>query len=216
METRRPAMASATLSDASAPALRRRSQGRRTLLALALVCVLPVLASYLAFYVWQPAGRVNFGVLLSPLPLGAETLPGVAGQPEFSADELRGRWTLVLAAPAACPSACVDALYRMRQTRLAQGKEMERVARLWLVSDDGRPGTALLAEHAGLRVARASGAWLQSLPEANAGRIFLVDPRGQVMMRFPDAVDATEDTRGMMRDLQRLLKYSALGRGEGQ
>jgi len=215
METRRPAMASATLSNASSPPLRRRSQGRRTLLALALACALPVLASYLAFYVWQPAGRVNFGTLLTPASLEGETLPGVAGQPDFSAGQLQGRWTLVLAAPAACPSACVDALYRMRQTRLAQGKEKERVARLWLVTGEAQPGAALLAEHEGLRVARAAESWLRDLPEANAGRVFLVDPRGQVMMRFPDAVDATEDTRGMMRDLQRLLKYSALGRGEG-
>ena len=47
------------------PAARRR--GRRTLLLLALVCVLPVLASYAMFYLWQPEGRVNNGSLLQPV-----------------------------------------------------------------------------------------------------------------------------------------------------
>lgn len=197
------------------PAAVRR--GRRTLLLLAFVCVLPVLASYLMFYFWQPESRVNHGELLPPTPLPQHVLPGAGGQPALRAAELRDRWTLVMVAGSACDAACERALYVSRQARIAQAKEMERVARLWLLSDDGDLPAAQLAErfsaHGDLRVARADSAWLARLPGAQAGTIFLVDPLGNVMMRFDDQPDAVAEARELIKDLQRLLKYSALGRG---
>lgn len=187
----------------------RRRAGRRTLLLLAFVCVLPVAASYIAYYVWQPAGRANYGELLTPAALPAQVLPGLAGQGDFAHRELLGQWTLLYAGPAACEAACADMLYLMRQSRLAQAKEMERVARLWLVTDRGEIAPARLSAHAGLRIARAVPEWLVHLPAAEAGRhVYLVDPLGNVMMRFP----ADADPRRVIKDLQRLLKYSGLGR----
>lgn len=196
------------------PALRRRA--RRTLLLLALVCVLPVLASYFMFYFWQPQGRVNNGALLPLTPLPQSGLPGLGGQPALTRAEVEGRWTLVVAAPAACDAACARALYVSRQARIAQAKEMERVGRLWLVSDgaepaaDHLPGASVADE---LRIARPDAAWLAALSQGAPGSIHLVDPLGNVMMRFDDRTDATAAARALTKDLQRLLKYSALGRG---
>jgi len=208
-------MTSASLSEpSSAPApdaVARTRAGRRTLALLAFVCVLPVLASYFAYYVWQPQGRANYGELLGPAALPEAVLPGVAGQPDIARKELESRWTLLFAASSACDRACADALYLMRQSRLAQGEEMERVARVWLVSDSATPVAELLAAHDGLRLARATPAWLALLPAAERGRhVYLVDPRGNVMMRFPE----NAEPRRVIKDLQRLLKYSALGRGQ--
>lgn len=201
---------------AAVPAARRRA-ARRTLLLLALVCALPVLASYFAFYVWQPSGRVNHGELITPAPLPASVLAGVAGQPALTRAALEGRWTLLYAGPAACDASCEASLYAMRQARLAQGKDQERVGRVWLLTTADAPPTAFLAAHADLRLARAGGDWLAQLPGAAAGGgIYLVDPLGNVMMRFPAVTvgdQATEAARGLVKDLQRLLKYSALGRG---
>ncbi|NMG44925.1 hypothetical protein GPA22_14455 [Aromatoleum toluvorans] len=204
-------MTSASLSDRSPATPAQTRAGRRTLALLAFVCVLPVAASYFAYYVWQPEGRTNYGELLVPAALPDAVLPGVAGQPDFARSELDGRWTLLFAAPGTCDRACAEALYAMRQSRLAQGEEMDRVARLWLVSDAATPADDLLAPHAGLRLARATPAWLERLPGAERGRhVYLVDPRGSVMMRFPE----NADPRRVVKDLQRLLKYSALGRGQ--
>lgn len=203
-------MTSASLSELP-PAAARTRAGRRTLLLLAFVCALPVLASYFAYYVWQPDGRSNYGELLVPAPLAAARLAGVAGQPDFSAAEFEGRWTLLFTAPGACERPCAEALYLMRQVRLAQGEAMGRVGRLWLVTDAAVPESGTLAAHEGLRVARSAPAWLAQLPGAERGRhVYLVDPRGQVMMRFPESADP----RRVIKDLQRLLKYSALGRGQ--
>lgn len=208
-------LASQPAASLSPAAVRR---GRRTLLLLAFVCALPVLASYLMFYFWQPSGRVNHGELLQPAPLPAHALPGAGGQPALLASEMHDRWMLVVVADSACDAVCERALYVSRQARIAQAKEMERVGRLWLISDAGEVSAAQLAQrfaaHDDLRVAHADAAWLAAFPGAPAaGAIFLVDPLGNVMMRFDDQSDAVAEARELIKDLQRLLKYSALGRG---
>lgn len=194
-----------------ARAARRRA--RRTLMLLAFVCVLPVAASYLAFYVWQPQGRVNHGTLLPPAALPATVLDGAGGQAALARGDLERQWTLLVAAPAACDAACGRALYVSRQARLAQAQDMERVGRVWLITDGGEPGAHALSGHDGLRLVRADAAWLAALGGAAAGQVFLADPLGNVMMRFDDDTDTTRTARGLTKDLQRLLKYSALGRG---
>jgi len=179
-----------------------------TLAALILVCTLPVIASYLAFYVWKPQDQVNYGQLIAPTPLPEATLVVPEGRPPVDRATLNGHWTLVYAGPAACGEACREALYATRQTRVAQGKEMDRVARLWLVTDAEQPNAEVLATHRELQVAHADAAWLALLPGAEHGvHVFLVDPLGNVMMRFPEQADI----KLVIKDLQRLLKYSGLG-----
>ncbi len=207
---------SAEVSEAvTRPAGGVSATGRRVLLLLAAMCILPVAASYFSYYVWPPSGRMNYGALILPTALPRASLAGAAGQPPLARAELEGRWTLVLAAPATCAEACRQALYRMRQARLAQGEEMGRVGRVWLLTDGAEPASDIFAAEPGLRLARAGGDWLARLPENVRGeQIFLVDPLGNVMMRFPAQADTLAATQGMIRDLRRLLKYSALGRGE--
>jgi hypothetical protein len=214
-------MSSASLASSEPPAIGADvRRGRRTLLLLALVCLLPVLASYLAFYVWPPQGRVNHGRLIGPLALPAGTLAGAGGQPALAHEEFEGRWTLLVLAPGGCDAACTRALYVSRQARLAQAKEMERVGRVWLLSDANDVSAAALEGQAGLRLARADAAWLGALQATGGaeggkvgGRLFLVDPLGNLMMVYPDEADTTAMARGVTKDLQRLLKYSGLGRG---
>lgn len=198
-------------------------RGRRTLLLLAFVCLLPVAASYTMFYLWPPQERVNHGELIAPVALPASALAGAAGQPALPRSEIEGRWTLLVAGPAACDDACERALYVSRQARLAQAKEMDRVARLRVLTDDGAVSNAAIAAdeaHEGVRLARADAAWLATLQGAGlvegGSGLFLVDPLGNLMMRYGEASDATAHARGVTKDLQRLLKYSALGRGGKQ
>ncbi len=179
-----------------------------TLAAIIAVCTLPVIASYTTFYFWQPEDSVNYGELIPPTPLPEATLAAPAGQAALERDAMNGRWTLVYAGPASCDETCQQALYATRQTRLAQGKEMDRVSRLWLVTDNGTPSAELLATHRELRVAHADPAWLARLPGSEQGtHFYLVDPLGNVMMRFPQQ----PEIKLVIKDLQRLLKYSQLG-----
>ncbi|MCK7492119.1 MAG: hypothetical protein MZW92_11095 [Comamonadaceae bacterium] len=87
----------------------------------------------------------------------------------------------------ACGEACRQKLYSMRQVRKAQAKEMDRIERVWLVTDGGIPGAELLREFEGTHVARAGdAALLAALPAAadRADHIYLIDPLGNIVLRF--------------------------------
>lgn len=192
------------MSDANHP-----RRGRRELWLLALVTVAPIVASYFAYYVWRPEGFKNYGELIAPTPLG-----GLAGaQPQtpapFDSDALKGHWVLVMVDSGACAKGCSDKLWQMRQLRLTQGKDMERVARAWLVDDGAAPATELLKEYEGTTVVRAEASPLiAKLPgEARRDHLFLVDPLGNLMMRFP----ANADPNRIKKDLTHLLKVSRIG-----
>lgn len=174
-----------------------RHNGLRTLLLLAVVCTLPVIASYVAYYFWRPADQVNYGELIPLTPMPA---PVAAEVPE-----IRGRWTLVYASEGACDSRCEQALYYMRQVRTAQGEHMDRVERLWLRANGTPVADSLLTRHEGLIVADVDAAALTQMPVVD--RVMLLDPLGNLMMKFP--VDP--DPKRMIRDLARLLKYSRTG-----
>lgn len=104
----------------------------------------------------------------------------------------------------ACDAYCEKKLYFMRQVRLAQGKDQERVARLWIVTDSAKPRPELLAAIEGSVISRAIP---EGFPGERTGHIYLVDPLGNLMMRFPRDPDPSK----MLKDLQRLLKYSQFG-----
>lgn len=170
-----------------------------TLAAIILVCTLPVVASYTTYYFWQPDDTMNYGELLEPVAL-----------PEVNAPELslRGHWTMIYTSGPQCSVDCEQALYAMRQSWLAQGEDMRRVERLLLINGTKVPSADGLQAQRGLKVAQAPEEWLQALPDAQAaGHIYLVDPLGNAMLRFP----ADPDVKRMIKDLQRLLKYSRLG-----
>ena len=174
-----------------APEARRRS--RRTLVLIAIVAVAPVLASYAAYYLFPRDKQVNYGELLPTRP------PPDGG----ALAEFKGRWVLAVAAPSACDEKCAAALYATRQARTIQNREMERVARVWLVTDDAPPAAALLGEHPDLAVRRGTlAAW-----PAGGDRIYLVDPLGNLVLAWPR--DA--DIKKMAQDIGRLLRASRIG-----
>lgn len=190
----------------------RTRAGRWKMLAVLLVCLAPVVASYLAFYVVRPEGRRNFGELIEPqrtLPdLTVSTLSGKS----VNLRDLKGQWLLVSVAPGACEEQCAHQLYLQRQLREGLGKEKDRLDWVWLVSDGAPVSQTLrpaLKEATVIRVPQADlAAWLQ--PQAGhdlQDHLYLVDPLGKWMMRFPPRVDA-QAAVNVRRDLDRLLRAS--------
>ena len=182
---------------------------RSKFLLLIGVFVVPVVAAYLAYSGWRPARHTNYGDLLkvTPLQQAAGAMPDGTS---FDLETLRGKWVMVHVGPASCDAACAQQLYLMRQTRIAQGKEQSRIERLWVLTDTGTPDAALLQEHPGLHVWHpADAAFVEQFPAAQnkAEHIYLVDPLGNLMLRFPAQID----TRRMMKDLKLLLKASQIG-----
>ncbi len=167
------------------------------LLLLAAFFLLPAAASWIAWrYELVPGASGNYGTLLSPRP--------VAGAPLAA---LRGKWVLVQLDAGACDAWCERKLYIMRQIRRAQGKEMQRVGRLWLLTDTVQPRAELLAAIEGTVIAPAGTGADFPAEAMRKDHIYLVDPLGNLMMRFPRDPDPSL----MIKDLQRLLKVSGFG-----
>ena len=142
---------------------------------------------------WTVGNPGNYGELLPPRALAGAPL-----------EALRGKWVLVSFDAAACDAYCEKKLYFMRQARRAQGKEMERVERLWVVTDGGKPRPEVLAAIEGTRLTSFR---LEGFPGNIRDHIYLVDPLGNLMMRFPRDPDPSR----IIKDLQRLLKLSRFG-----
>jgi len=161
--------------------------------AILVVCAAPLALGWLASEQRWTSGRTaNYGELLQPRPLAGPLAP------------LRGKWVLVTLDPAACGPRCEHKLYIVRQVRRAQGANAERVARLWLLADGGTPRAELVAALDGSRIAGVDATLAGAL---SADYIYLVDPLGNLMMRFP----AEPDGKRMIQDLERLLKYASYG-----
>lgn len=161
---------------------------------------------------WMPGYTVQHGELLNParpLDLRFTLLDG-------RSMALQDHWMLLYAGSAsACDARCHTALYDLRQVRLALGKDMGRVETVLLL--DGAPDAALrqwLAdEHAAMTIGVADvGVQSQLLEafgraDASSDWIYLIDPLGNLLMRYP----VTVEPRGVLKDLQRLLKWSRIG-----
>ena len=187
-----------------APAPRRRG-GKHTLLLIAAVTIAPVIASYAAYYLFPRSPAANYGTLLATAPIA-----GVEGTQrdgsKFRLEDLRGRWVLVAHGRGDCDAACERRLYATRQARTMQGREQDRVVRLWLVAGDADPPAALLAQHPGLVVVRVPDA-VPALFPGGTVPLYLIDPLGNLVLRYPD----DPDIKGVARDLTRLLKASRIG-----
>jgi cytochrome oxidase Cu insertion factor (SCO1/SenC/PrrC family) len=184
-----------------------------------LVGILPLVASFtLYFSDWRPSSTVNHGELIKPVKQVADhALRDVDGNPVKFGD-LRGQWLMLYFDAAACPQTCIDNLYRMRQTHIAQGKERDRVERLFVVTEgEATPELASrLADYAGMHIWSAEPATLEAIavdfgeapePLAHQRNIYLIDPMGNLFMRYKPDVDPA----GLRKDLERLLKYSGAG-----
>lgn len=181
---------------------------RLKLLAIMALFLLPIVASTIAYYFFRPATTANYGeLLLPPAPIThAKFLRSGGG--DFGFAELRGKWVLIASDSGACPESCVAKLTLMRQVRLMLGRNAARVSRVF-VADDTRPMTReALAPFEGTEaITPKPGMVLPLAPVNDRAHFYLVDPLGNVMMRFP----ANAEPRRMLKDLERLLKASQVG-----
>jgi len=192
---------------------RRTRAGRWQMLLLALVCAAPVIASYYSYYVARPEARRSFGELIEPQrPLPTASATDLSGRP-VELSTLKGQWLLLSVAGGACDAACENNLYLQRQLREGLGKDKDRLDWVWLVSDDARLPEALLPALGQATVLRVPPAVLADWLAPAAGQaltehLYVVDPMGHWMMRFPAGLDKAGAGRAK-RDLERLMRASA-------
>jgi hypothetical protein len=205
-----------TADELQAQWIRRRRRGRLTLILLILVFALPLAIATWLYHnpqVWTPTTFTNHGELMDPpRPVEPFSLVEVSGEP-FGVAQLRGYWTLLHVGNATCDPTCEQALIKTRQLRLALGHDIDRVQRVYLSTE--APGRAIpgptLDEHPRLRLVtgdrQALAPIMGLLGEDAVGDIFLLDPLGNLVLRYGPGVAAT----GMFRDVKRLLRNSRIG-----
>lgn len=201
----------------------QKIKGRWKLFIVLAVCAAPMIASYLAYYVIKPEGRTNYGTILDPrlypMPeLDARLLGAADVNNAEKADKqngltaYRGKWVMLTISSGACDAGCQKKLYDLRQLRLAQGKEMDRIERVWAAIDEQPVDTLLLREYDGMHVlkinADALKKWLPTEADTQiSDHIYMIDPLGNLMMRFPKNADPNK----IKKDISKLLRASAIG-----
>lgn len=178
---------------------------------LVLLCslfALPIAASVIAYRYLRPEPTANYGeLLLPPRPAPDHPLAREEGS-VFRFAEMRERWILIASDSGACPADCVEKVHAMRQVRLALGRNASRVARVFVVDDLVAPRRQAFEPREELVIALTPrGLALPPGPANDRAHIYLADPRGNVMMRWP----SRPDYRRMLKDLERLLKASQMG-----
>jgi hypothetical protein len=173
-----------------------RAAGRRMLLLLVAALALPfIVAAALIFSGWRPAVAPHFGELLPPgaMPLALADLQIRAGPRQAA---LAGRWLLVSVESQACAADCTRRLDALRRLHVALYKAMPRIKRVLLVPHGA------LTPPPDLTVALAA-----SWPALDRAGIYLVDPRGQAVLRYEHGAEP----KAMLKDIERLLRYSWSG-----
>jgi hypothetical protein len=192
-------------------------RGRIQMLLLLLACAAPVIASYLAYYVFKPeGGKTNFGTLVQPVQ---------DMNPAWFDIPFNGKWTLLVARPAGeCTiknETCLEVLFLMRQLRIAVGRESSRVQLVW-VNTDGKavdPEVLLAYDQktAGFQIVDLPAdpklrsefdAWLNR--DGAGQKIQLIDPSPAKMMIFP-VTNSPKEFGSIKKDLEKLLRLNRKG-----
>ena len=179
-----------------------------------------MIASYLTYYVIKPQARTNYGDFIDPVthPMPSTLhLTALDGKPAALKD-YEGKWIMLQVDGGTCAEPCRKKLHDLRQVRLAQGRESDRIERVWLITDDTPLDTVLMREYDGVRILRvrvdALEKWLPSEPGVAPfdrkmlfDQIYVIDPLGRLMMRFPKNADANL----IKKDIGKLLRASSIG-----
>ena len=198
-------------------------KNRATLVVLFVLFITPVAIAYLAYFSgWFSGASQNKGELL--------TAEAVLDIEDFEFRRADGKvitgkefetlyWWLVPIEPSECDQACLQLnIYTVHQTYIGLGKESSRINPLLVLP----AGSDIKVDKFPLAYSNFSSAGVKSLAKTRSGQnkdlkanaIYLVDPLGNIFMRYPlvqSKDEAAKFSRDLRTDLLRLFKYSRLG-----
>lgn len=200
----------------------KKGKGRQQLVILMAFFAAPIVLAIIMYNNMPeggPSETKNYGDLVAPArPLTDVALQTEAGK-DFKFSDMNKTWVMVYIGGSDCNKSCTDALYKMRQSRLAQRGEHLRIKRLY-ISTVGKAKASLkkvLKDHPGLEVVYGNTKNINAVlkqfklenkaPAKSANRLYLVDPFGNLMMSYENGFDA----KGLIKDLTLLLKISRIG-----
>ena len=178
------------------------------LLAFAFIVCVPFAAAWYLFHGDHSRLKLNHhGQLIKPVI-------NVVNIPALDSEQLKGKWWLVYIAPRNCLETCHDTIYNMRQINTALGKNAERLGRLFVAHPDCPQSmceTYLNEHYADMRKVSLQQQDFSTLftsddPQRSEmlGDIYILDPQGNIMMRY----STDTDPKGILTDLKRLLRVA--------
>jgi len=204
----------------------KKLRSKTPLIIILLMSLAPLVAALIVYFIpeLRPEGSAAYGELVQPqrpMP-NAKDLPltTLDGKP-FDLGSLKGKWIMMAADGAACPESCARKLYIIRNTHASQGKHVERLARVWFITDDAPVPEKVLEAYKGAVMVRVNPVVLQQFllggapgsvtPEqARQGLstpIWVIDPLGNLMLEYP----AVADPEMFRKDIRKLIKSSRIG-----
>ena len=189
--------------------------GKKSFVWLVVIFVAPILLGTLLFFnldrLGFKKGSVNYGALIQPaFPLAIRDLLDQSGGKAKREETIAKKWTMLYVEMGECDQFCKDRLLLMKRVRLLTNEQMRRV-RTTLVSNQSTNQSVdkkLNHELVMAIVRLKSSAFLAQFPDLDKKPIYLIDPLGNLMMKY---TDKDPNAKKMIKDLLKLLKYSHLG-----
>ena len=188
--------------------------GKKKFLSLVAVFVTPVLLGSLLFFnldrLGLEKGSTNYGTLVHPaFPAQIEDLK--QGDTAAVREETIAKsWTMAYLEPSNCDQLCLDKLTLIKKVRLLTNEKMRRVRTLFVTSKTIADGIdkSPYRDMVFANVKDSNAKFLQQFPYQETKPIYLIDPYGNIMMYYPQA---ELNAKKIIKDINRLLKYSQLG-----
>lgn len=205
---------------------KKQLRSKTPLIIILLMSLAPVIGALLVYFnpEWRPEGSAAYGELVEPqrpMP-SAQALPltSLDGQP-FDLNSLKGKWIMMAADGAECLEACARKLFIIRNTHASQGKHVERLARVWFITDDAPVPEKVLEAYKGAVMVRVNPVLLQQFllggapgsvtPEqarkALSTPMWVIDPLGNLILQYP----AAADPELFRKDIRKLIQNSRIG-----
>lgn len=162
---------------------------------------------------WRPKGE-SIGELISPPRLLAMHHALVDSDGSVApSDVWNDKWSMVYIAES-CEAACKETLHTMRQLHVSLYKEIPRMQRMLITTSTNvsnlkqrYPELIVLNQPLPDIIALTEQFNIKNEQSTNADRIYLVDPRGHLILSYPPATEPSL----IRKEITRLMKYSWAG-----
>jgi len=182
-----------------------------TLWLLLASFLVPAILAYGYYFFGDRPNVASNGQLITPVvDIESLKLKDPLGE-AISREELTSKWRMYYFVNASCTNECKNNLYNMRQVNLGLGKNADRVQHVivHLSTPQYEFMKFVESEHPkAIRVYSSIENTVGLMDKSEVSSfIYLVDPQGNIMMKFPDTVNA----KLILKDINKLLKLSRIG-----
>ena len=199
-----------------------RARSRTPLVLIVLLSLAPVLAAVVAYFnpEWRPEGSVAYGTLIEPqrpIPSSAALQAVTLDGKPFDVATLQGKWLLVAADGGDCQDACARKLFVLRNSHASQGKNVERLARVWFVTDEAPVPERVLEAYKGTVTLRVKPEQLKPFllkdsvatdaAQALSEPMWIIDPHGNLILQYP----VNAEPEKVRKDISKLVYNSRIG-----